>query len=155
MANMYAMILARYKMFPEVKENGIANIGRLVVLVSEDSHYSFAKGAMFMGMGTKAVVKVKTDNNGCMDPVELEKSIIDCISQGSKPFLVCCTAGTTVLSAFDPIDRVIAVSKKYGLWVHVDAALGGTVLFSRKHRHLMKGIEDADSMTCESKIELD
>jgi glutamate/tyrosine decarboxylase-like PLP-dependent enzyme len=49
--------------------------------------------------------------------------------------------GTTVLGAFDPIDKIADMCGKYGLWFHVDAAWGGGALMSPKYRTLMKGIE--------------
>ena len=57
------------------------------------------------------------------------------------------TEGTTVFGAFDPINALADVCAKYGLWLHVDSAWGGGVLMSRKHRHLMAGVERADSVT--------
>jgi glutamate decarboxylase len=52
-----------------------------------------------------------------------------------------------VAGAFDPLDRLADITERHGLWFHVDAALGGGVLFSERHRGLMKGVERADSVT--------
>ncbi|GFW27370.1 glutamate decarboxylase [Trichonephila clavipes] len=82
-----------------------------------------------------------------MIPEELEKCILADKAKGYKPFFVCCTAGTTVFGAFDPIEPCADICKKYGLWLHVDAAWGGGVLLSRKHRTKMNGVERADSVT--------
>jgi glutamate/tyrosine decarboxylase-like PLP-dependent enzyme len=60
---------------------------------------------------------------------------------------VVATAGTTVLGAFDQITPVASICKKHGLWLHVDGAWGGPALFSKKLRHLVQGIELADSVT--------
>ena len=49
------------------------------------------------------------------------------------------TAGTTVLGAFDPIDEIADLCQEFSCWLHVDAAWGGAVLISQKHRQLMKG----------------
>ena len=97
-------------------------------------------------MESSSVIKVSTDHNGCMNVSNLEECINRAITDGKIPFMVVATSGTTVLGAFDPIAEVSKVASKYGLWLHVDAALGGTVLFSRKHKHLMDGIEAADSV---------
>ncbi|XP_042696425.1 acidic amino acid decarboxylase GADL1 isoform X2 [Chrysemys picta bellii] len=66
--------------------------------------------------------------------------------KGAAPFLVCATAGTTVLGAFDPLDKIADICEKHGLWLHVDASWGGSALMSRKHRKLLHGIHRADSV---------
>ena len=147
MANIYGLILARHQKFPKVKTEGIGAMGHLVSFVSEDAHYSFVKGSIWMGMGSQSVIKVPVDSKGRMQPQLLDKAIQKVLFEGKSPYLVAATAGTTVLGSFDSIREISQVSQKYGLWLHVDAALGGTVLFSRTHRHLMAGVEDADSVS--------
>lgn len=141
------MMLARHHKFPDIKSEGIQGLGKLVMFASEDAHYSFVKGSIWMGHGSQGVIKVKTDESGRLDPIDLEVKMIEQLSLGSVPFMIACTSGTTVLSAFDPIHEVVKIGQKYGVWVHVDACLGGSALFSSKHRHLLKGIEDADSVS--------
>lgn len=116
-------------------------IPRLVIFTSEDAHYSSSKLASFMGLGSDNVFKVKTCNRGKMILEHLESEVIRAINEGALPFLVIATAGTTVLGAFDPIDKIADVCKRNNMWLHVDAAWGGGVLMSRKYRHLIKGIE--------------
>ena len=73
-ANMYGMVLARHRKFPETKSAGVAAIGQpLVAFTSEESHYSIAKGANWLGLGLDNVVKVKTDGRGRMIPSELDR----------------------------------------------------------------------------------
>ena len=64
-----------------------------------------------------------------------------------QPFLVGATAGTTVLGAFDDFHGIADVCEKHGLWMHVDGAWGGSVAVSPNTKHLMSGVERADSMT--------
>nr|QJC58940.1 cysteine sulfinic acid decarboxylase [Atractosteus tropicus] len=145
-SNMYAMNLARYRAFPEVKLRGLWAVPRLAVFTSQECHYSVRKSASFQGIGIENVHPVRVDPRGGMIPEDLEEKIELAKSQGAVPFLVSATSGTTILGAFDPLDRIADVCEKHGLWLHVDAAWGGSVLFSKKHRHLMKGIERADSV---------
>ncbi|KAM8794131.1 cysteine sulfinic acid decarboxylase [Eudromia elegans] len=145
-SNMYAMNVARFRRFPESKSQGSWALPRLALFASRESHYSIQKGAAFLGIGTDNVRLVATDERGKMLPEELEKEIERAKAEGSEPFLVCATSGTTVLGAFDPLRRVAAVCRRHGLWLHVDAAWGGSALLSRKHRHLLDGIESADSV---------
>jgi glutamate/tyrosine decarboxylase-like PLP-dependent enzyme len=100
-----------------------------------------------MGMGSESVIKVPTDAQGRMKPDELRRLITESLGAQKVPFMVACTSGTTVFSAFDPLDQIRGICTEFGLWMHVDAALGGTVLFSPELRHLMKGVKGADSVT--------
>lgn len=99
-----------------------------------------------MGLGSDAVIKVPTNERGKMIPEELEKAIKAAKNDGKVPFCVVATAGTTVLGAFDPLVEISYVCKRHGLWMHVDAALGGTFLLSSKYRSLLDGVEAADSV---------
>uniref|UniRef100_A0A8D3BR80 Cysteine sulfinic acid decarboxylase n=1 Tax=Scophthalmus maximus TaxID=52904 RepID=A0A8D3BR80_SCOMX len=145
-SNIYAMNLARYRFFPEVKSQGLWGLPRLTIFTSPESHYSVKKGAAFLGLGTDNVILVKVDDGGHMIPRDLDEKIMLAKSQGAVPFLVSCTAGTTVQGAFDPLDLIAGVCEKHKLWMHIDAAWGGSVLFSKQHRQLMKGADRADSV---------
>lgn len=57
-----------------------------------------------------------------MIPEELEKRIQSDLAKGNKPFFVCCTSGTTVLGAFDPIHPLADICDKYNIWLHVDVS---------------------------------
>uniref|UniRef100_A0A8B9FQI1 Cysteine sulfinic acid decarboxylase n=1 Tax=Amazona collaria TaxID=241587 RepID=A0A8B9FQI1_9PSIT len=147
MCNMYAMNVARFQRFPECRSLGMAALPRLALFTSCDSHYSIQKGAAFLGIGTNNVRLVATDERGKMIPEELEKEIQKAKAEGAEPFLVCATCGTTVLGAFDPLGAIADVCERHSLWLHVDAAWGGSALLSSKHRHLLAGIERAHSVT--------
>lgn len=147
MANMYAINLARYQKFPEIKETGLFGLPKLCILTSEKSHYSVRKGAGFLGLGMNNVLAVKTDSMGRMIPEELEKRIVEAQAEGCKPFMVNATAGTTVLGAYDPVEPIADICEKYSLWLHIDGAWGGACLMSDKLKVKVKGIHRADSMT--------
>ncbi|KTG05780.1 hypothetical protein cypCar_00007414 [Cyprinus carpio] len=146
-SNMYAMLLARYKMFPEVKEKGMSSAPRLVAFTSEHSHFSIKKGAAALGIGTESVICIKADERGKMIPSDLERRIIEAKQKGYVPFFVSATAGTTVYGAFDPLMAIADICKKHDIWMHVDGAWGGSLLMSRKHRWKLNGVERANSMT--------
>ncbi|ETE60347.1 Glutamate decarboxylase-like protein 1 [Ophiophagus hannah] len=122
-SNMYAMNLARYKYFPDIKEKGLSGIPQLVLFTSEECHYSVKKAASFLGIGTQNVYFVKSDDRGKMIPEELEKQVQQARSEGSTPFFVSATAGTTVLGAFDPLNDIADICEKHNLWLHVDDLL--------------------------------
>ncbi|XP_048733038.2 cysteine sulfinic acid decarboxylase-like [Ostrea edulis] len=146
-ANMYALNVARYKRYPDVKSKGVYGLPKLCVLTSEKGHYSMKKGIAFIGLGIDNLISVKSDSKGKMDIQDLENKILQAQSEGKVPYLVNATAGTTVFGAYDPLNEIADVCEKYGLWMHVDGAWGGSALISKKHCDLLKGIDRADSMT--------
>ncbi|XP_060706166.1 glutamate decarboxylase 1-like isoform X2 [Hemiscyllium ocellatum] len=77
MSNLYSILAARYKRFPEVKTQGVANFPRMVLFTSELGHYSIMKGAMVLGIGTDNVIPVKCNSRGKIISAELEASIIE------------------------------------------------------------------------------
>eukprot|EP00112_Aurelia_sp_Birch-Aquarium-sp1_P001573 Seg1171.3 transcript_id=Seg1171.3/GoldUCD/mRNA.D3Y31 product="Glutamate decarboxylase 1" protein_id=Seg1171.3/GoldUCD/D3Y31 len=146
-SNMQAMNLARYKFNPNMKEDGMFGCPRLSIFCSEEAHYSTMKAAATLGFGTRSVKKVKTDSKGKIIVEELRTEILKSQSRGERPFFVCGTSGTTVAGAYDSLGEIADVCKEFGLWFHVDAAWGGSALLSKKHRHLLEGIEKSDSVT--------
>lgn len=148
-SNMYALMIARHKMFPQHKAHGMRAIkGQLIMYTSRHHHYSISGGASAVGLGTENCVKVKCDERGRMIPAELEKLIIRHKQEGHLPFFVNCTTGTTVYGAFDPIEPIADICEKYGIWLHIDAAWGGGLLTSSRYRHKQfKGCERANSLT--------
>ncbi|XP_072015152.1 cysteine sulfinic acid decarboxylase-like [Amphiura filiformis] len=152
-ANVYAMNVARHKMFPDIKKKGLSGHQRLILFTSEQSHYSVEKAVALLGLGTDNLKLIKSDERGKMIPAELEKAILEAKAEGDLPYFVNATAGTTVLGAYDPLEPIGDICEKYGLWFHVDAAWGGGALVSKKYRSLMKGVERGNSVTwCPHKL---
>ncbi|XP_053160009.1 cysteine sulfinic acid decarboxylase [Hemicordylus capensis] len=145
-SNMYAMNVARFHYFPDCKQKGNWAIPKLAIFTSQECHYSMQKGAAFLGIGTDNIYLVAADEKGKMIPVDLEKQINQAKSEGAFPFFVNATCGTTVLGSFDPLTEIAELCARHRIWLHVDAAWGGSALLSRKHRHLLDGIERADSV---------
>ena len=73
-----AIHLAKLKYDPTLKQKGVFSIQPMVLLTSEDAHYSIAKGANFLGFGTDSIIKVKTDDKGRVKPDDLENKIQQC-----------------------------------------------------------------------------
>lgn len=144
-SNMYGLVLARYKRIPTVKTTGMFGIRPLVIFTSEDAHYSLKKAAHWLGIGSDNCIAVSTNDRGQMSLDDLEVKIEAAKARGCDPFFVNATAGTTVLGAFDDIDGVANVAERHGLWLHVDACLGGSALLAYKHRNLLSGLQRANS----------
>lgn len=147
MANGYAINLARYYKFPNLKETGLAGSPRLIIFTSEDAHYSVKKMAAFLGIGTNNVYNIKVDNLGKMSIDDLIRQIEKALDEGAVPLMVSATAGTTVLGVYDPLQRIHEICVKYNMWLHVDAAWGGGALMSATYRKYLDSIELADSIT--------
>lgn len=146
MTNFMALLMARDRYREGIADHGV--VPNMVCYTSQESHYSIGKNAAFAGIGRAAVRKVAVDAAGRMDPEDLDRLIREDIAAGNHPFFVNATAGTTVLSAFDPIDRIADVLDSYPkIWLHVDGAYGGSVMWSRKYEYLIKGSERSDSFS--------
>uniref|UniRef100_A0A674BYA3 Glutamate decarboxylase 1 n=1 Tax=Salmo trutta TaxID=8032 RepID=A0A674BYA3_SALTR len=147
-SNMYSVMIARYKFFPEVKTKGMTAAPRLVLFTSEHSHYSIKKASAALGFGTENLILLSTDERFVeVIPADLEAKVIDAKARGCVPMFVNATAGSTVYGAFDPIHEIADICEKYNMWLHVDGAWGGGLLMSRKHRHKLCGVERANSVT--------
>ncbi len=144
-ANLMGMFSARNRAFPDGRTNGYDRNQKLTAFVNEQAHYSFETAANVLGIGAKNVIKVKSDASGSMIPEELEIEILMSLERGEKPFFVAATCATTLLGAYDPIDKMADICKKFSIWLHADGSFGGSLILSEKYRHLMKGIDRTDS----------
>jgi len=143
-SNMMGLYLARKSCL----ENENVGNRELVILTSEQAHYSIDKAAVLMGIKKENIRKVACDKKGRMRIASLWRHVERSLAEGELTMCICATSGTTVLGGFDPLDEISENISKYGrIWLHVDAAWGGAALMSSNHRHLMKGVERADSVT--------
>ena len=145
MTNFMGMLMARDAYNEKTRFEGVQQ--RMTVYTSVESHYSTPKNAAFAGIGRDNVRKIATDGAGRMDNAALRKTIEEDLANGLHPVLINCTAGTTVLGAFDDLKGAADIAKEFNIWLHVDGAYGGSVLFSKKYKHLIEGVEYVDSFT--------
>jgi len=145
MTNFMGLVMARDAHNEKIRHEGVQQ--KMTVYTSVESHYSIQKNAAFSGIGRNNVRKIATDAEGRMDNTVLRKTIQNDIANGLNPIMINCTAGTTVLGAFDDLVEAKAIASEFGLWLHVDGAYGGSVLFSETYRHLVEGVENVDSFT--------
>ena len=145
MSNFMSVIMARDAYDAEIKNMGMRK--QLVIYTSQEAHYSIAKNATFAGIGKENVRYLPVNDLGQMETDLLDKWVAEDKAKGLHPFLINATAATTVLGAFDDIDALADIAKKPNIWLHVDGAYGGSAIFSKKHKHLLKGIEKCDTFT--------
>lgn len=145
-SNLLSFLCARSHYNPAIRQTGFSH-NQFRIYVSEDAHYSFDKAANITGIGTQNLILVPTNERGEMIPEELERIIKTDLRDGFTPLMVGATFGTTVLGAFDPVEKIAAICEQFKVWLHVDAAWGGAAVFSQTAKHLTRGLELADSVT--------
>ncbi len=141
-ANLMAITTARDYM--KIKARDIENA---VIYLTHQTHHSIQKAIRIAGLGEAKLSYIPVDSCFRMDVSALEKTIEQDIKNGFKPFLLIASAGTTDTGAIDPMDKIAAVTKRHGLWYHVDAAYGGFFILADEVKQSLKGIEQADSIT--------
>jgi len=147
-ANMIAMMAARNRINPEIKQRGLFGQPELFGFVNADAHYSMDRAANIIGLGTEHLIKVPVDDHGRMSLPALEQRLAEIVEAGGVPFFVGATAGTTVRGSYDQLQPLLALRERYDFWLHVDGAWGGAVIFSDalRQQHLPH-LEKADSFT--------
>jgi glutamate/tyrosine decarboxylase-like PLP-dependent enzyme len=146
LANLVSMVLGRNQAAPGIRDHGMGS-KPMTVYLSAEGHYSIPKNAGLIGMGRKNVRSIPVDAQGRMRVDLLQSEIERDLSLGKLPSVVVATSGTTVRGAFDPIHLIAPICRQFGLWLHVDGAVGATMLLHPEHRKLLQGIEQADSLT--------
>jgi len=146
MANFSALAAARSAKAPgNVIRDGVAG-PRMCAYVSKEAHFSVRKAAGLLGLGEANVGAIETNSALEIDVADLERRIQQDQADGHLPFCVVANAGTTATGAFDPIGAVADVARRYGLWLHVDAAYGGFAALAPSARQLFARIDEADSV---------
>ncbi|RKN22547.1 pyridoxal-dependent decarboxylase [Micromonospora musae] len=148
-SNLQAMLLAREEASqaapsPQARAELLP---RLRVLTSTAGHFSVQKSAKLLGLSPDAVRTIPTDAQRRMIPAALRREIERCRRDGQMVMAVVATAGTTDFGSIDPLDEIAGICAAAGVWLHVDAAYGCGLLTSPTRRHLLDGIERADSVT--------
>ncbi|MCI0455532.1 MAG: pyridoxal-dependent decarboxylase [Gemmataceae bacterium] len=118
----------------------------LVVYTSDQSHSSVEKAALLAGFGRSNLRHIAHDGLYAMRPDELEQAVRLDVAAGRKPCVVVATTGTTTTTALDPIAAVGEVARRYGMWLHADAAMAGSAMILPECRWMWDGIEGADSL---------
>ncbi|NLU67550.1 aminotransferase class V-fold PLP-dependent enzyme [Streptomyces sp. HNM0574] len=135
-SNQLGVLLAREVLGPEVR-----------VVCGEFAHHSVHRAAWLLGLRAPVVVPSPA---GVLEASALERVLSELVPESGAAgprVLVVATAGTTDTGAVDPLAEVAAVVRRFGVRLHVDAAYGGSLLFSERLRGLLAGVECADSVT--------
>lgn len=118
----------------------------LTVYVSDQAHSSVPKAALLAGFGRQNLRLIETDEDHAMRLDALEAAIQRDLAEGRKPCAVVAAVGTTNTTAIDPVRLIAELCQRYGLWLHVDAAMAGAAMILPECRSLWSGVEHADSI---------
>ena len=147
MSNLCALVAAREAIVPRANEGGTdVDYSQLRLYVSEHTHSSIEKSAAIIGLGRDSLRKVPADSEFRMKPEALSAAIEEDLGNGYQPFCTVATVGTTSTTSVDPVRAVSEVCRKHKLWLHVDAAYGGSAAVVPEMRWILDGCEKADSL---------
>ncbi len=122
----------------------------VAVLVSNRGHYSLGKAADVLGIGRDDLIAIDVDAQHRVLVEQMREKAAELASKQIKVMAIVGVAGTTETGNIDPLDELADLAQALNCHFHVDAAWGGATLFSNQHKHLLKGIERADSVTIDA-----
>jgi glutamate/tyrosine decarboxylase-like PLP-dependent enzyme len=147
-ANLIALKCARDRVAASIKERGVRSApGDLVVYASEQCHYSIDKSVDLLGLGRESLRKIPTDERFHIRLDVLNEEITRDRDAGRIPCCIVGVAGTTSTGVIDPLEDLAVIARDSALWYHIDAAYGGPLAFSSRHKDKLRGIALADSIT--------
>jgi glutamate/tyrosine decarboxylase-like PLP-dependent enzyme len=145
MANFTAMVVARHELLKKAGWNaeakGLFHAPEITVITGNEVHVSMLKALNLVGFGRERIIRVPADEQGRM----MKEKIPD--TEG--PTILCLQAGNVNTGSFDPIEAICR-NKKENVWIHIDGAFGLWAAASPKTKHLVKGIELADSLATDA-----
>jgi glutamate/tyrosine decarboxylase-like PLP-dependent enzyme len=141
-ANFAALAAARHRVLADVgwdvEADGLFGAPPVRVLIGQEAHPSVYKSLGMLGMGRNRVTRVPSDDQGRMRVAEL-------LLTSAEPTIVIAQVGNVNTGACDAVGEICAVARPCGAWVHVDGAFGLWAGASAKYRHLLEGVDAADS----------
>lgn len=146
LGNLTALLCARaVQIKDDVWQNGYQG-KQYAFMVSEEAHYSVDRAVRVMGMGNAGLIKIPVDDQYRMDTSQLPNILNDAKAKDIEVIGIIANACTTSIGAHDDLNAIADFCQDHQLWMHVDAAHGGALLFSKKYRQYLNGMERADSV---------
>jgi len=133
----------------DIREKGLSGrkkLSRLRLYASDQAHSSVDKAAITLGLGLEGLRKIPSDETFRMIPSALIEAIQEDRKSGWIPFCIVATVGTTSTTSIDPVPQISNICQSEGLWLHVDAAYGGSAAVVPEMQHVLEGCESADSI---------
>jgi aromatic-L-amino-acid decarboxylase len=148
-ATMHALVAAREAAIDGVRARGLAgraDVPRVAVYCSDQTHSSIDKAVIAIGLGHESLRKIPTDDEFRMRADALRDAITRDRADGILPIAVVPTVGTTSTTSIDPVPEIAGIARRENVWMHVDAAYGGAAAMLPSHAHVLAGVELADSL---------
>ena len=148
-ATMHALVAAREAAIDGVRAKGLAgraDVPRLRVYCSDQTHSSIDKAVIAIGLGHDSLRKIPVDDEFRMRVDSLHDAIAEDRAAGLLPIAIVATVGTTSTTSVDPVAAIAAIAEREWLWLHVDAAYGGVAAMLPSHAHVLDGAHRADSL---------
>lgn len=145
-STLHALAAAREVAFPGVRRTGLAGRSQGRVYGSAHAHSSVEKAVLTLGLGSDGYRGVEVDGAHAMDPGALRAAIEEDIAAGVQPVAIVPSLGTTTTAAIDPVRDIADLAEEFGVWLHVDAAYGGSAAVVPEVRERFAGWERADSI---------
>ena len=148
-AVLHALAAARENLGFDARARGLCGrpeVPALRVYASDQAHSSIEKAVITLGLGERNVRRVASEATYRISISALRSAIKEDVRDGLLPMAVVATVGTTSTTSVDPVEEIAAVCHEYRLWLHIDAAYGGAMALLPEGRHLMNGVEAADSI---------
>jgi glutamate/tyrosine decarboxylase-like PLP-dependent enzyme len=146
MAHVTCLAAARHWVLTEkgwdLEEKGLSGAPEIRILASEARHASVARALRLLGFGRVQVVDLATNAMGRVEAAALESALE---RVAGTPVIVVLQAGEINTGSCDDFETLIPLAKRHGAWVHVDGAFGLWAAASAEYRHLVRGVEGADS----------
>ena len=144
--NLTALLAARQATAgDDVWGKGVGSEAPVAVLVPETCHYSVKRAVAVMGLGEDAAVPVAADERFHTRPGDYALAFDEAVVKGRRPVVAVANACSTATGSYDDLESIAEFARGRGLWLHVDGAHGAAALLSAKYRHLVRGIDRADS----------
>ena len=145
MANLTCLAAARHEVLArvgwDVEAGGLYGGPEVQVIVGAEAHVTLFAALRLLGLGAERVTTVEADGQGRMRPDALAAALADAVG----PTIVCAQAGNVNSGAFDPFGPIADLTSRRAAWLHVDGAFGAWAGAAPDRRHLVAGLERADS----------
>ncbi|HVE36407.1 MAG TPA: pyridoxal-dependent decarboxylase [Gemmatimonadaceae bacterium] len=143
-ATFTGLLAARAASLPDAWMNGVG-ANPPVLLCGEHAHYAVTRAGAQLGIGMRNVLSIPSRDYR-LDPGALAARVAELTRDGRRVMAIVATAGSTATGSFDDLDAIATICDEHDIWLHVDAAHGGSALLSKTHRERLRGIERVRSL---------